>query len=96
MINTDALQKVLEMVHLTDLTGDGQRLVVRRTGLVVVLQSILDVVEYAREQQIATNDESSAALASFAMDSHNRLFKEVILNELELFVREGLTLEMAR
>lgn len=59
-----------------------------------MLKSFLDCIEHICEQKVAADDESRATLACFTVDSDHRIFQEVILNELQLVVRERLTFEV--
>ena len=46
----------------------------------------LDRVEKFGKQKIAANYETSSALSSFAMDSYDRVFQEIVMDDLELLL----------
>ena len=93
-IGTVPIQKLFEMIDLSNLTMYGQCLGVFDSRGIIVLYSILNIVKHFGVEQVANDDEPGPSLTSFAMDADYRLFQKVIFNNLQFLLRKAVSVIM--
>lgn len=95
VLDACTVQKVLEVVDLADLRADREGLLVLCSCCIVVVDGLLRCVEHLRVEEEAADDEACTSFASLAMHRHNRIFQEVVLNQLQLLVLEVIAVVVA-
>jgi len=94
-IHTSSIQKVLEMIDLSNLRIDSQRLRIFGPRIVIMGNGIFDSVKHFGEEEETTDDQTSSTLSCLAMNCDDGLLKEVVNDELKLFVGELVAVVMA-
>lgn len=85
---------MLKVVDLTNLTRDGQCLIVLGSRLIIVFHGLLDVVKKLRVQKIADDYEPGTTLPSFAMNGDDWVFQEHLFDDCKLLICEILAMAM--
>lgn len=96
-VHAALVQELLEVIHLSDLTGNRQGFgVLVHSGLVIVSDCCSWVVESLGKKQEAANDETCSSFACLAMNSDHRTFAcEVFFNLAELLVGQQVAFVFA-